>query len=164
MQDTIRGYMDNFPSVFDYLARSSSNASKDVFHVDDVFGAEDGPELSAEALEKLAQLAKWIKELPSSNSPRQPCGTQTLDEDVVRALEECVDSDAAAVAAGARRKVVTMQVRPHLLYKPDLHQGSAMPDEAARFFLFDRVVNVREGHSVPLGLRGTITGEYSLLC
>ena len=50
-------------------------------------------------------------------------------------------------------------MRPHLLFKPNLCQGNSMPDDQAKFFLFDRVVNVREGHSVPLGLRGTITGE-----
>ena len=51
-----------------------------------------------------------------------------------------------------------MQVKPHLLYKPDLVTGNSMPDEQAVFRLFDRVVNVREGFSVPLGLRGTVTG------
>ena len=52
-----------------------------------------------------------------------------------------------------------MQVRPHLLYKPNLYHGSSMPDDTTKFYLFDRVVNVREGYSVPLGLRGTVTGE-----
>ncbi len=108
--DTIGAYMEAFPEVFDYLARSNSNASKDVFHVDDVFGpGEDGAGLAQGSLDKLAALAKWIKELPSSNSPRQPCGTQTLDEEVVKALEKCVDSSVAE-AGGGKKTVVTMQV------------------------------------------------------
>ena len=55
-----------------------------------------------------------------------------------------------------------MQVRPHLLYKPNLYHGSSMPDDTTKFHLFDRVVNVREGYSVPLGLRGTVTGEQNV--
>ena len=50
------------------------------------------------------------------------------------------------------------QVRPHLLYKPNLSQGSTLPDPDTTFQLFDRVVNVRDGFSVPLGLRGTVIG------
>lgn len=33
-----------------------------------------------------------------------------------------------------------------------------MPDPLTSYELFDRVVNVREGYSVPLGLRGTVIG------
>jgi hypothetical protein len=33
-----------------------------------------------------------------------------------------------------------------------------MPDPDTMFQLLDRVVNVRQGFSVPLGLKGTITG------
>ncbi len=65
--ESLGEYMSRCPSLFEYLSRSSGHASKDVFHVDDVFGKDgEGPE----ATEQLAQLAKWIKELPSSNAPR----------------------------------------------------------------------------------------------
>ena len=57
-----------------------------------------------------------------------------------------------------RKKQLTMQVRPHLLFKPNLSQGSSLPDPETIFHLFDRVVNVRDGFSVPLGLRGTVIG------
>ena len=33
-----------------------------------------------------------------------------------------------------------------------------MPDESTQFRMFDRVVNVRDGFCVPVGLRGTIIG------
>jgi len=33
-----------------------------------------------------------------------------------------------------------------------------VPDPLTSYELFDRVVNVREGYSVPLGLRGTVIG------
>jgi hypothetical protein len=54
--------------------------------------------------------------------------------------------------------VQKVHVKPHLLFKPNLSKGGSMPDPDATFRLFDRVVNVRQGFSVPLGLKGTITG------
>ena len=36
-----------------------------------------------------------------------------------------------------------------------------MPDPTTVYELFDRVVNVRDGYSVPLGLRGTVVGIRS---
>ena len=37
------------------------------------------------------------------------------------------------------------------------HQG-VVPDPDAEFQLFDRVVNIRDSFTVPLGLRGTVVG------
>lgn len=53
-------------------------------------------------------------------------------------------------------KKVTLQVKPHLLYKPNLNDINVIPDPSATFELFDRVVIVRDQYSVPLGMRGTI--------
>ncbi len=36
--------------------------------------------------------------------------------------------------------------------------SSLIPDHSATYELYDRVINVREGFSVPLGLRGTVIG------
>lgn len=51
---------------------------------------------------------------------------------------------------------VALQVKPHLLYKPNLNNINVPPDASATFELFDRVVVVRDQYIVPLGLRGTI--------
>ena len=55
-------------------------------------------------------------------------------------------------------KPLVMQVRPHLLFKPEIIAGSSPPDPSAEYDLLDRVVNVRPGYCVPLGLRGTVIG------
>ncbi|VCX43355.1 unnamed protein product, partial [Gulo gulo] len=55
-------------------------------------------------------------------------------------------------------KKVRVTVKPHLLYRPLEQQHGVIPDRDAEFRLFDRVVNVREYFSVPVGLRGTIIG------
>lgn len=52
--------------------------------------------------------------------------------------------------------MVNLQVKPHLLYKPNLNDINVMPDPSASFELFDRVVIIRDQYSVPLGMRGTI--------
>ena len=36
-----------------------------------------------------------------------------------------------------------------------------VPDPSVTFEMFDRVVNVRQGYSVPLGLRGTVIGIFT---
>lgn len=42
--------------------------------------------------------------------------------------------------------------------QPLEQQFGVIPDPDAEYHLFDRVVNVRESFSVPLGLRGTVIG------
>jgi len=45
-----------------------------------------------------------------------------------------------------------------MLFQPLDAQANSVPDPLTSYELFDRVVNVREGYSVPLGLRGTVIG------
>lgn len=52
--------------------------------------------------------------------------------------------------------MVNFQVKPHLLYMPNLNDINVVPDKSVTFELFDRVVIVRDQYSVPLGMRGTI--------
>jgi len=44
------------------------------------------------------------------------------------------------------------------VWQPLDAQANSVPDPLTSYELFDRVVNVREGYSVPLGLRGTVIG------
>jgi len=138
--DILREYQQRFYEVFDYIS-SSNNASNDMFHELDVFPGEDG-------LERVQELVTWLENLPTQKAMRQPFGTQTLDEGVITELE--------GLGCGAKTKEVVMQVRPHLLYLPNQLAGSSLVEPGTVFSLFDRVVNVREGFSVPLGLRGVI--------
>lgn len=46
-----------------------------------------------------------------------------------------------------------------LFFQPNPLQGSSPPDHTVKYELFDRVINVREGFSVPLGARGTVIGK-----
>lgn len=51
---------------------------------------------------------------------------------------------------------MVLQVKPHLLHKPNLNHINVSPDTTATFELFDRVVIIRDQYLVPLGSRGTI--------
>lgn len=144
--DALRLYMHQWPEVFDYLS-TNDRVSGDYFHEADIF-----PENSSD---RLKQLADWIKDQPFANASRQPCGTKTLDENVVSLIEDEITNLASVEPI---KKKITMQLKPHLIFKPCLSKRAGAPDQDADFFLFDRVVNVREGFSVPLGLRGTVIG------
>lgn len=52
--------------------------------------------------------------------------------------------------------MVRLQIKPHLLFKPNLNEINVMPDKETTFQLFDRVVIARDRYIVPLGMRGTI--------
>ena len=60
-----------------------------------------------------------------------------------------------------KKKHVKMQVRPYLLFRPLDQQGTVVPDPSSTYRLFDRVINIREGYSVPLGLRGTVISIHN---
>lgn len=156
----VEDYARNFPDLFQFLGRSQGNGGgggKDCFFVEDVFPREKEP------LRRLEEVQKWLKEQPSNDALRQACGTMTLDNNVIQELERTLGTSGDGDEEGESQgevKEITMQVRPHLLYKPNLVEGHTAPDEKARNHLFDRVVNVREGYSVPLGLKGVITGIH----
>ena len=136
----LNDYLRLFPEVFDYIC-SSNQSQNDMFHELDMFPGPDG-------VERVGELLKWLENLPSASALRQPFGTQGLEEEIIKELE--------AVEVSRRKKDVVMQVRPHLLYLPNQLAGCALVEPGTVFSLYDRVVNVREGFSVPLGLRGTV--------
>lgn len=56
-------------------------------------------------------------------------------------------------------KKVTMQIKPHLLYAPELFKmTSKAADYNANYQIFDRVVVARETDKFSVGMRGTVTG------
>lgn len=161
-RDVLRQYIDEFPELFDFL---SANTADEFYSAAQVFGAKEK--------ERLAELLDFLETLPCAKAERQvppsfscipsrfhwscalvsqPYGSASIEEDTLK------DMVASGPPKQARQKPLVMSVRPHLLYKPDLSTGSAPADASTTYELLDRVVNVRQGHSVPLGLRGTVIG------
>lgn len=55
-------------------------------------------------------------------------------------------------------RYISKRVCACVFVQPLEQQFGVIPDPDAEYHLFDRVVNVRESFSVPLGLRGTVIG------
>lgn len=144
--ETIIEYQSKFPEIFDHLAEQKGE--KDIFFQDEVFGQE-------QYKERVSELTTWLKESDFAKAMRQKCGTPCLDEAVVTRIVEEVDKVSTVLATSMK-----MQVRPHLLFKPNPLQGSTPPDPSVTYKLFDRVTNCREGFSVPLGATGTVIGIH----
>nr|XP_055058479.1 5'-3' exoribonuclease 1 isoform X1 [Misgurnus anguillicaudatus] len=146
VEDLLAEYLERFSEVFDYVARNSHD---DAFYEDDIWSGED-----ENGAEKVQEIQAWLKAHPVSSSSRASCDLQILDAGIVEKIEEELEE----TKLKKMNKKVRVTVKPHLLFRPLEQQHGVIPDPDAEYLLFDRVVNVRESFSVPLGLRGTVIG------
>uniref|UniRef100_A0AAQ6A3E3 5'-3' exoribonuclease 1 n=1 Tax=Amphiprion ocellaris TaxID=80972 RepID=A0AAQ6A3E3_AMPOC len=146
VEELLAEYLDRFCEVFDTVSRNSHD---DVFYEDDIWPGED-----QNGAEKVTEITSWLKSHPVSSISRTSCDLQVLDSAIVERIEDAVDK--AKVKKSTKKVRVT--VKPHLLFRPLEQQQGVVPDPDAEYRLFDRVVNIRESFTVPLGLRGTIIG------
>ncbi|TKS80349.1 5'-3' exoribonuclease 1 [Collichthys lucidus] len=128
VEELLAEYLDRFSEVFNTVSRNSHD---DVFYEDDVW-----PGLDQNGAEKVAEITSWLKSHPVSSVSRTSCDLQVKKS----------------------TKKVRVTVKPHLLFRPLEQQQGVVPDPDSEYRLFDRVVNIRESFTVPLGLRGTIVG------
>uniref|UniRef100_A0A665V6W1 5'-3' exoribonuclease 1 n=1 Tax=Echeneis naucrates TaxID=173247 RepID=A0A665V6W1_ECHNA len=146
VEELLAEYLDRFSEVFDSVSRNSHD---DVFYEDDIWPGED-----QNGAEKVAEITSWLKSHPVSSISRASCDLQVLDSAIVERIEEAVEKTKVRKST----KKVRVTVKPHLLYRPLEQQQGVVPDPDAEYRLFDRVVNIRESFTVPLGLRGTVIG------
>uniref|UniRef100_A0A673CEE9 5'-3' exoribonuclease 1 n=1 Tax=Sphaeramia orbicularis TaxID=375764 RepID=A0A673CEE9_9TELE len=146
VEELLAEYLDRFSEVFNTVSRNSHD---DVFYEDDIWPGED-----QNGAEKVAEITSWLKGHPVSSISRASCDLQVLDSAIVERIEEAVEK--TKVKKSTRKVRVT--VKPHLLFRPLEQQQGVVPDPDAEYRLFDRVVNIRESFTVPLGLRGTVIG------
>ncbi|KAF3858511.1 hypothetical protein F7725_011712 [Dissostichus mawsoni] len=146
VEELLAEYLDRFSEVFNLVSRNSHD---DVFYEDDIWSGEDH-----NGAEKVSEITSWLKSHPVSSISRSSCDLQVLDSAIVERIEEAAEK--AKVKKSTKKVRVT--VKPHLLFRPmEQHQG-VVPDPDSEYRLFDRIINTREGFSVPLGCRGTIIG------
>ncbi|XP_037699383.1 LOW QUALITY PROTEIN: 5'-3' exoribonuclease 1 [Choloepus didactylus] len=146
VEQLLAEYLERAPELFSYIA---NNSQEDVFYEDDIWPGEN-----ENGAEKVQEIITWLKGHPVSTLSRSSCDLQILDAAIVEKIEEEVEK----CKQRKNNKKVRVTVKPHLLYRPLEQQHGVIPDRDAEFHLFDRVVNVRENFSVPVGLRGTIIG------
>ncbi|KAK9681238.1 Xrn1 helical domain [Popillia japonica] len=142
--ELVKAYNEFCPNLFEYLNRHNEN----VYYLEDIFPGANGKE-------RLSEISTWIKAQPYYSVERRPCGTHVLEPEIVKKIEEIVDNYKLI-----KPKEIVMKIKPHILYKPDLYIGNVVPDANSKFQLYDRVVNVRESYTVPLGLRGTVIAVH----
>uniref|UniRef100_A0A1A7XG93 5'-3' exoribonuclease 1 n=3 Tax=Iconisemion striatum TaxID=60296 RepID=A0A1A7XG93_9TELE len=146
VQELLAEYLEKFSEVFDAV---SKNSHDDVFYEDDIWPGED-----ENGAEKVAEITSWLKGHPVSSISRASCDLQVLDAAIVEKIEEAVERSKVKKST----KKVRVTVKPHLLFRPLEQQQGVVPDPEAEYRLFDRVINIRESFTVPLGLKGTIVG------
>ncbi|XP_046669351.1 5'-3' exoribonuclease 1 isoform X2 [Homalodisca vitripennis] len=146
-EEEVEEYMVVFPEVFEYL--DEAKGSEDV-RAKDLFPVFTGS--------RVEELRTFLKERGSAKAERQSCGTEILDEEVVLALEHYIDKYNSDEKMTRQFK---LPVKPSNLYLPKPKLGQP-PDPKANFNLYDRVINVRECHTVPLGAKGIIIGKHKV--
>ncbi|XP_039413261.1 5'-3' exoribonuclease 1 isoform X1 [Corvus cornix cornix] len=146
VEQLLAEYLERVPELFNYVAK---NSQEDICYEDDIWPGED-----ENGAEKVQEIVAWLKAHPVSALSRSSCDLQILDAAIVEKIEEEVEK----CKQRKSNKKVRVTVKPHLLYRPLEQQKGVVPDRDAEYRLFDRVVNVRENFSVPVGLRGTIIG------
>ncbi|CAK6970920.1 '-3' exoribonuclease 1 isoform X1 [Scomber scombrus] len=146
VEELLAEYLDRFSEVLNSVSRNSHD---DVFYEDDIWPGED-----QNGAEKVSEITSWLKSHPVSSISRSSCDLQVLDTAIVERIEEAVEKSKVKKST----KKVRVTVKPHLLFRPLEQQQGVVPDPDGEYRLFDRVINVRESFTVPLGLRGTVIG------
>lgn len=141
--DSLRDYLERFT---EFIEKIQSHMDRDKIYIEDIYPGGRGKDL-------VREVAKWIKEQAFAQVPRMKCGSELLDEGVVKAIEKTVDQTHQEAS-----RTVVLDILPKSLFHSGMQMGNLRPDPSTSYRLYDRVVNVREGITVPLGLRGTVTG------
>ncbi|XP_055845347.1 5'-3' exoribonuclease 1 [Episyrphus balteatus] len=141
----IQEYNKMFPTVIQYLIQTSSSSNYEFCYESDIFPNKVGQNC-------VNEIVQWLNEQEFSKAERVPCGTKTLEKEAVEKIIESIEKLKTQPV-----KTVKLQVKPHLLMKPDVNIPEQYKPKAS-IRLFDRVVVVRTTYLVPIGSRGTVIG------
>ncbi|XP_055915539.1 5'-3' exoribonuclease 1 [Eupeodes corollae] len=141
----IQEYNKKFPMVIRYLLQTCSSSNYDFCYESDLFPNKVGEKC-------VDEIVNWLNEQEFSKAERVPCGTKSVEKEAVEKVIESIEKLKTLPV-----KTVKLQVKPHLLMKPDIN----LPEQykpKSNIRLFDRVVVVRNTYLVPIGSRGTVIG------
>ncbi|XP_047139268.1 5'-3' exoribonuclease 1 isoform X1 [Hydra vulgaris] len=139
----IKKYMNEFPELFEALGKTNG-----------VENCKFNELLPGQSRKYMDKVQAFLKSQLCFNNELVQCGSSSLDEPVVKKIEEIVD----LYKLKNESKIVKVKVKPQALFRPTQFFGKLAPDPSTEFLLMDRVVNVQNGITVPLGLRGTVIG------
>ncbi|KAL9874160.1 5'-3' exoribonuclease 1-like isoform 2-T3 [Glossina fuscipes fuscipes] len=143
----IQAYCSQFPLVVEYLSRYSERS-------EEIFAGDIFP--GATAQKKIDEITAWLKQQDHVKAEKVPWGSKTLKKETVEGIL-CAIEQLKTLPV----KTVKLQVKPHLLLKPDISLPEAYKAKRP-IKLFDRVVVVKTTYLVPLGAKGTVIGVYPI--
>ncbi|XP_032296461.1 5'-3' exoribonuclease 1 isoform X2 [Drosophila virilis] len=143
--ELMSSYCDRYPSIVDYFSSSSDRG--EFIYEEDIFPDAIGQH-------HIEDVANWVRQQPHMKVDRITCGSRTVCKETVELLLAAADELRLLPV-----KNVKLQVKPHLLIKPNV----TLPDvyrTPGAVRLFDRVVVVRTIYMVPVGITGTVIGIH----
>ncbi|XP_054727908.1 5'-3' exoribonuclease 1 isoform X2 [Anastrepha obliqua] len=144
----IQAYFEKFPMVFEYLSRSSDR--NEFCFEEDLFPGEVGEH-------KMDEIVTWLKSQEHVQADRRSCGSQSMGKEAVQSVLDAIEQLKTLPV-----KTVKLQVKPHLLLKPNVTLPNLYkPKRPVK--LFDRVVVVKTTYMVPLGAKATVIGVYPVI-
>ncbi|XP_022219524.2 5'-3' exoribonuclease 1 isoform X2 [Drosophila obscura] len=143
--ELMQRYCERFPEVVSYFG--VSNDRNEYFFEQDIYPDAMGQH-------NIEDLANWVRQQQHMKVDRIACGSKTVCKETVELL-----IGAAEELRSMPVKDVKLQVKPHLLIKPNVTLPEVYKSRRpAR--LFDRVIIVRTIYMVPVGIKGTIIGVH----
>ncbi|KAI4476699.1 hypothetical protein M0802_014829, partial [Mischocyttarus mexicanus] len=105
--------------------------------------------------DELSNIVAWLKKQHYQGVESRPCGMNVLESEIVQKIEQEVDKYYKAYNHSNK---IVIQVKPQLLFIPELYSRQVPSDPNCHTRLFDRIVCVRDSFTVPVGYKGTIIG------
>lgn len=105
--------------------------------------------------DELMNTVAWLKTALHGLEGRA-CGMDIVEPELMKDIEKEIEE--YLKTEEGTKTVLHIQVKPHLLFKPELNTRHVPPDPYVQNRLFDRIRSIRIGFSVPLGAKATIVG------
>lgn len=147
----IRSFKEAFP---DFISAISARPQEDAYNLDEVFIGRDGTSLTRfPAQARMKQVLNWLEASPSSSLPLMPCDSASLDQTMVRQIEDHL----------VRARTHTVHLQQPVIHTTAVgvvlsqtHAMDCRSRQERNFSLADRVVYIRGSGPVPFGARGTV--------
>lgn len=149
--EAVQRLKQGFPAAWENLLHFNwTMRRRDLIDFRDLFNYAEAPEKEAE------RMALWAMKEPSNKLPWVPSNSDKVSDSALAQLE--------GLPCQARQVEPTrLQLNPGLVYRPSEVWTPVFSNEASKFRLGDRVVNLSSCHarvSVPLGAEGTVVATY----
>ncbi|XP_017488381.1 PREDICTED: 5'-3' exoribonuclease 1-like [Rhagoletis zephyria] len=150
--EVFKEYQAKFGVVFSMLTKQH----KSLYEINDLF--EDPALDKGEKVKMLSEIRDWLDSLELSKIGHYKSSARNLDNCIVKAIEETIESHSVLMAETYTEE---KELPPaHFFTGEFVLKGSTLPDPKVKFYLYDRVVNVRKCIAVPYGAKGTVIGIY----